>query len=222
MPITFLNSGAGSSTGVSFGSIFITAPIDTAITTSTMRSLLSPSGQAAYDSASVGNFFSCSLSDYNAVFSGLSGSAKIGNTDAIFNTALNSSYTATCASILTRSSASISANTYIIGFACKFLDTSAGRTVTPLISTAHTGTYTAISNSPLAPGNARAYYLRKDPPLTVSASFVGHVGSAGSFDMASASYNSSYFDCSSPYSTWTLRSAPMPHFQMITTTVKPY
>lgn len=219
MPLTFISTGNNGS--VTFnGNLQLLIP--TASSGVTMRSLLSTAGQTAYDSASVGHFFSCSLSDYNAVFNGFSGSQKIGNTDAIFNTSLNAQYSATCASVLTRSSSSISANTYIVGFACKFFDTQAGRTVTPLISTAHTGTYTAISNSPLAIGTSRVYYLRKDPPLTVSASFVGHVASSGNFDMASGSYNNSYFDCSSPYSGWTLRSAAMPHFQMITTTTKPY
>lgn len=221
MPITFLDSGLNVSKGLTFGHISLQVTSNTGSGV-TMRSLLSTAGQAAYDSASAGNFFSCSLSDYTAVFNGLSGSVKVGNTDDIFNTSVGSSYTGTCASILTRSSSSISANTYIVGFACKFLDSTGGRTVTPLISTAHTGTYTAISNSPLAPGNSRAYYLRKDPPLTVSASFVGHVGSAGNFDMATTVYNNSYFDCSSPYSSWTQRSATMPNFQMITTTTKPY
>lgn len=221
MALTFLDSGLNSSKGITFGGISLPKVIN-APATVTMRSLLSPSGQTAYDSASAGNFFSCSLSDYNAVFNGFADARKVGNTDAIFNTATGLSYVATCASILTRSSSSISANSYIVGFACKFLDASANRTVTPLISTAHTGTYTAISNSPLAPGTSRAYYLRKDPPLTVSASFVGHVGSAGSFDQATTIYNNSYFDCSAPYSTWSFRNSTMPHFQMITTTTKPY
>lgn len=220
MPITFLDSGGSNKKGLTFGGISLPSPPTSS--TTTMRSLLSAAGQTAYDSASVGNFFSCSSADYAAVFNGYADAQKIGNTDAIFNTALNAQYTATCASILTRASASISASSYIVGFACKFLNTQAGRTVTPLISTAHTGTYTAISNSPLAIGTSRVYYLRKDPPLTVSASFVGHVASSGDFDMASGSYNNSYYDCSSPYSSWILRSAAMPHFQMIVTTTKPY
>lgn len=220
MPITFLDSGGSNTKGLTFGGFSLPSPPTNS--TTTMRSLLSTAGQTAYDSASVGNFFSCSSADYAAVFNGYADAQKIGNTDVIFNTALNLSYTATCASILTRASASISASSYIVGFACKFSNVFANRTVTPLISTAHTGTYTAISNSPLAPGTARSYYLRKDPPITVSASFVGHVGSAGFFDVASASYNNSYFDCSSPYSSWTLRSDVMPHFQMIVTKTKPY
>jgi len=222
MPITFLDSGGSNKKGLTFGGISLPSPITSS--TTTMRSLLSIAGQTAYDSASVGNFFSCSSADYAAVFNGYADARKIGNTDAIFNTSLSSAYVATCASILTRASASISASSYIVGFACKFFDTSAGRTVTPLISTAHTGNYTAISNSPLAPGTSRAYYLRKDPPLTVSASFVGHVGSAGSFDQTTTTYNGAYFDCTAPYSGsgWTFRNGTMPHFQMIVTTTKPY
>ena len=54
----------------------------------TMRSLLSAAGQTTYDATTVGNFFSCSLADYNAVFAGYADAVKIGNTDVIFNTAV--------------------------------------------------------------------------------------------------------------------------------------
>jgi hypothetical protein len=187
-----------------------------------MYELLSVAGKAAYNSASVNNFFSCSVDDYNAVFNGLSGTSKVGNTDTIFATAVNSAYTATCASVLTQSSSSIAANSYIVGFATKMLSSPIGTTVTPLISTTYKGTYTAISNSPLIVGSARNYYLRKEPVLTSTDSFVGHVASQGTFDQATTSYANAGFDCAAPYSTWNLRSATMPHFQMIVTTVKPY
>jgi hypothetical protein len=105
--------------------------------TVTMRSLLSAAGQTAYDAATVGNFFSCSLADYNAVFAGYSDAQKIGNTDAIFNTAVNSSYTGTCASVLPQANSTIPANTYILGFAAKMLSNATPTTVTPLISTTY-------------------------------------------------------------------------------------
>lgn len=188
----------------------------------TMRSLLSTAGQTAYDSTTAGNFFSCSLADYNAVFAGFSDAQKIGNTDVIFNTAVNAQYVATCASVLPQTNSTIPANTYIVGFACKFFNNPGGRTVTPLISTTYKGTYTAISNSPTANGTARVYYLRKDPPITSQTSYVGHVASVGDFDQATTTYTNAGFDCSSPYSTWSNRTGTMPHFQMFTTTTKPY
>lgn len=190
--------------------------------TTTMRSLLSTVGQSDYDSTSVGNFFSCSLADYNAVFSGYVDAVKIGNTDVIFATTLGSSYVATCASVLPQANSTITANTYIVGFAAKMFSNTAGTTVTPLISTTYKGTYSAISNSPTIGGTARVYYLRKDPPITSVTSYVGHVASANGFDQPTTTYTNAGFDCSSPYSTWSNRNGTMPHFQMITTTTKPY
>lgn len=194
------------------------------ISTSTpkMRSLLSVAGQTAYDAATVGNFFSCSLADYNAVFAAYADAQKIGNSDAIFNTTLNAGYVGTCASVLPQTDSTIPANTYIIGFAAKMQSNPSPTTVTPLIATAYKGTYTAISNSPTIGGTARVYYLRKDPPITSQTSYVGHVAGANSFDQTTTIYTNAGFDCSAPYSNWSNRIAQMPHFQMFVTTTKPY
>ncbi len=191
-------------------------------TSVTMRSLLSVAGQTTYDAATVGNFFSCSLADYNAVFAGYADAQKIGNTDVIFNTALNSSYTGTCASVLPQANSTIPANTYILGFATKMLSNATPTTVTPLISTTYKGTYTAISNSPTIVGSNRAYYLRKNPPITSVISYVGHVAAANTFDQATTSYTNAGFDCSAPYDVWNNRNGTMPNFQMFVTTTKPY
>ena len=203
---------------ITFGNGFsITSPIGV-----TMRSLLSAAGQTTYDATTVGNFFSCSLADYNAVFAGYADAVKIGNTDVIFNTAVGSAYTGTCASVLPIENSTIPANTYILGFAAKLLSAVAA-TFTPLISTTYKGTYTAISNSPSVSTGNRTYYLRKDPPITSVTSYVGHVTSAGAnFDQATTSYTNAGFDCSSPYSTWSNRIGTMPQFQMFVTTTKPY
>jgi hypothetical protein len=190
--------------------------------TVTMRSLLSAAGQTAYDAATIGNFFSCSLADYNAVFAGYSDAQKIGNTDAIFNTSVNSSYTGTCASVLPQANSTIPANTYILGFAAKMLSNATPTTVTPLISTTYKGTYTAISNSPTIVGSNRTYYLRKNPPITSVISYVGHVAAANTFDQATTSYTNAGFDCSAPYDVWNNRNGTMPNFQMFVTTTKPY
>ena len=192
------------------------------VSTTTLRSLLSTEGQTAYDAASIGDFFSCSLADYNSVFDGYADAEKIGNTDEIFNTTSVSGYTATCASVLPQSNSTITANTYIVGFAAKMFSNPTSTTVTPLISTTYKGTYSAISNSPTIGGTARVYYLRKDPPITSATSYVGHVASGNQFSTATTSYISAGFDCSPPYENWTNRNGTMPNFQMITTTTKPY
>jgi hypothetical protein len=187
-----------------------------------MRSLLSVAGQTAYDAATVGNFFSCSLADYNAVFTGYADAQKIGQTDAEFNTALNAGYSGPCASVLPIGNSTIPANTYIIGFATKMQANPGSISVTPLISISYKGTYTTISNSPFIGGLNRVYYLRKDPPITSEISYVGHVASGGSFDMPNLSYTNAGFDCTPPYSSWVNRTAQMPHFQMFITTTRPY
>jgi len=186
-----------------------------------MRDLLSPTGQATYDATSTGNFFSCSLADYNAVFAGYTDAQKVGMDDATFNTSLNAAYTATCASVLPVASSTIPSNTYIIGFACKMFNNS-NYTVTPLIATTYKGTYAAISNSPVMIGTGRVYYLRKNPPITSVTSYVGHVASTGNFDQATTSFTNAGFDCAAPYSTWNNRNGTMPQFQMFVTTTKPY
>lgn len=187
-----------------------------------MRSLLSAAGQTTYDATTAGNFFSCSLADYNAVFAGYSDAQKVGNTDAQFNTT-GTSYSAPCASILPQANSTIPANTYILGFACK-MQVNSNYTVTPLISTTYRGTYAAISNSPTMTGTTAAsfYFLRKDPPVTSVTSYVGHVASNGSFDQSTTTYTNAGFDCAAPYSTWSNRTATMPNFQMYVTSLKPY
>lgn len=187
-----------------------------------MRSFLSASGKTAYDAATIGNFFSASLADYNAVFAGYADAQKIGNTDIIFNTAVGAAYTGTCASVLPQTNSTIPANTYIVGFAAKMFSNPSPTTLTPLISTTYKGTYTAISNSPSVVGTARVYYLRKDPPITSVTSYVGHVAGTNTFDQATTSYTNAGFDCASPYSGWTARNGTMPQFQMFVTTTKPY
>jgi hypothetical protein len=189
-------------------------------TTVTMRSLLSVAGQTAYDAATVGNFFSCSLADYNAVFVGYADAVKIGNTDEIFNTT-TTAFTGTCAAVLPQSNSTIPANSYILGFAAKMFN-NGSCTMTPLIATTYKGTYAAISNSPTVNGTNRVYFLRKEPPITSATSYVGHVASTGNFDQASTSYTNAGYDCSSPYSTWSNRNGTMPNFQMFVTTTKPY
>ena len=203
-------------------SIVFTQGFNVNFTPQPMRSLLSAAGQATYDAATVGNFFSCSLADYNAVFAGFTDAQKIGNTDAQFNTS-GTSYSAPCASILPQANSTIPVNTYIIGFACKMVVNS-NYTVTPLISTTYRGTYAAISNSPTMTGTTAAtfYFLRKDPTITSVESYVGHVASNGNFNQSTTTYTNAGFDCAAPYSTWSNRSATMPNFQMFVTTTKPY
>ena len=218
----FINGNSVSLAYLNGNQIFSSSIVEEGGSGVTMRSLLSTEGQSNYDSTSVGDFFSCSLEDYNAVFAGYEDAQKIGNTDEIFNTSVGSGYTATCASLLPEANSTIPENTYIIGFAAKMFSNPTSTTVTPLISTTYKGTYSAISNSPTIGGTDRVYYLRKDPPITSATSYVGHVASGNQFDSATTPYINAGFDCSAPYSTWSNRNGTMPNFQMFVTTTKPY
>lgn len=216
--------------GILFTNGFIVTPTNEFVPPSeglSMRTLLSPEGQTDYDLTSAGDFFSCSLSDYTAVFNGYEDAQKIGNTDADFATSRALNFTATCATVLPVANSTIPQNSYIIGYATRFLSAPTGTTTTPLISTTYKGTYEPISNSPDALGTTRIYYLRKEPTIISQESYVGHVaansnGSSIFFDQTSQSYTNGGFDCGAPYSDWTNRTGGFPHFQMIITSIQPY
>ena len=185
----------------------------------TMRSLLSPSGQTAYDAATTGNFFAVSSTDYNNIASGLSSITKYGMNDSQL-TQRTGGWTATYAQALPATVCSISTGTYIIGFVCR-PDSSAGN-ATPLISTGFppVASYAAIANTvSAATGGSLNYFLRKAPASAAGAtSYLGLV-----LDVTSSNNNSlgsiqGYYSMSGPpYTTWTGWTGPFIHFQALGT-----
>ncbi len=170
-----------------------------------MRSLLSASGQTAYDAAATDNFFAVSQADYNAVVAGLSNVTKYGMDDS--RIAENgSAWSATYAQQFPLALGTVPSGVYLFGFISR---TQTGGTTTPLISTTFKGTYTAISNSPsAATGGARGYFLRKASTATAATSYIGIVnsgnGTLGTTDSnVTPSSNGAGYDNTVPYSTWT-------------------
>ena len=168
----------------------------------TMRSLLSASGQTAYDSASTGNFFNVSAADYASVATGLVSVTKYVMTDVQIS-ASSGGWTATYAQAYPTGVATVPAGEYIIGFVCKPYSTAG--TATPLISTTFPPTgasYTAIANSPTQPtASALNYYIRKAPTTaTASTSYLGlvlsvtgalvNIGGSGYYSVGGPPYTS--------------------------------
>mgnify|MGYP006281135979 CR=1 FL=1 len=184
-----------------------------------MRSLLSASGQSAYDAAATNNFFAVSSADYAAVASGLTSVSKYGLNDSVVAES-SGGWSANYAQAFPSTIGTVPAGEYIIGFQAKG-GTTVG-TVTPLNSTTFRGTYSAIANSPATVSNTRTYYLRKPSAATAAISYIGVVYSTTApltvttFNVPVAQQAS--YDGSSPYSgPWTTWNANLLIFQTLTT-----
>lgn len=192
--------------------------VSVSIGSGNMRSLLSLSGQTAYDAAAVDNWFAVSAADYAAVVSGLSSVTKYGLTDS--QTAENGSgWSGGYAQAFPSTIGTVPANTYLIGFVSK---TQNGGTTTPLISTTFRGTYTAIANSPsAAASSANGYFLRKPTTTTSATSYIGIVNSTTGLS-TTTTFNPTVnerggYDNTVPYSTWTPWTNQFLIFQMLGT-----
>jgi hypothetical protein len=190
-----------------------------------MRTLLSASGQTAYDAAATDNFFAVSQTDYDAVVAGLSSVTKYALSDA--RVAENgSAWSAGFAQQFPLELGTVPSGVYLFGFISR---TQSGGTTTPLISTTFKGTYTPISNSPNAASSGnRGYFLRKASAATAATSYIGIVnsgnGTLGTTDSnVTPSSNGAGYDNTVPYSTWTNwngTGARLLTFQMLGTTIK--
>jgi hypothetical protein len=187
----------------------------------TMRSLLSASGQTAYDSASTGNFFSVSAADYASVATGLVSVTKYVMNDTAMAVAPTGGWTATYAVAHPASVSTVPSGTYIIGFICRVSGTPG--TATPLIATAFppTASYTAIANSPTASAAAAAnYFLRKAPTTSTAAtSYLGLVQSTTApLNTVSLTGQQGYYSpAGPPYSSWTSWTASFLFYQVLGT-----
>lgn len=191
----------------------------TSFGTQSLRSLLSASGQTAYDAATSGNWFSVSSTDYAAAMAGITGATKYVMDDTLV-AENGSGWSGTYAQAYPSTISTIPSNVYLFGFISR---TSSGGTTTPLISTAFRGTYTSIANSPnAAAAGARGYFLRKAPTATSATSYVGLVNSATGL-MGTTGFNTAVgtrggYDNTVPYSTWTEWVGAYQIFQLLGTT----
>ena len=181
---------------------------------------LSAAGQAAFNAASVGNFFSVSAADYASVFSNVTGTTKYAMTDAQL-AQTNDGWAPDYAYTIDQAASQIPISSYVIGFAARSTSASSG-TITPLISTTYRGSYSAISNSPtFAAGSPSAiqYYIRRNPTTgTAATSYLALVSSINRL-RGTSTYGGAF--AVSPFSTWSnYPAAPGPVQQFLATTTK--
>lgn len=185
-------------------------------------SSLSAAGKNTFNSTIVGNFFSVSAADYASVFSTVTGATKYAMTDSQLTQDGGDAWAGGFAFTLASSVSAVPASSYVIGFAARSDDVSAG-TVTPLISTTYTGSYSAVSNSPtFAAGSPSAvqYYIRRNPQTaTVSTSYLALVSTLNR--RRGTTLFNSYYSAAAPYNSWTsYNSAKAPVQQFMATTIK--
>ena len=196
-PVSFIKSSSGDS-------------LRAALTTSV----------AAYDSATVGNWVSITSTEYANVKATVSGATTIGHTETEMGQT-GSSWTGSCAYVGPVASATISSGSYIICFS--IASSSSSTTASCLVSTSYAGTYSVVGNSPSfnVVGVTRLYYLRKAPTVNTAAiSYLGAVIGSGTRRMTTTTFANAQYDCSAPYSTWSLWNSGAPQQQFVTTTTK--
>lgn len=190
---------------------------------SQMRGALSPTGQAAYDAATVGNFFSVSSTDYGNVATQLSSVTKYVMNDSQLAVSPSGGWTATYAQAHPASVATVPSGTYIIGFVARAGSLTSG-TVTPLISTGFPpsgASYAAIANSPTTPNTAALnYYIRKAPTTaTAATSYLGVVHSQTVAQNTSSltGLQGYYSPAGPPYTSWTSWTSSFLYLQVLGT-----
>jgi hypothetical protein len=189
---------------------------------STIRSLLSATGQSAYDAAYQGDFFRVSAADYNSVKSTLANTRTIGdNADAILFT--GASYSGTCAALNTPANSNVDPGFFIVGFVARHASTSSAN-FRYLVSASDRGTYTQLANQvPVTNVSSSAsYYIRKDPAeANVSTVYVGIVANTGSMLQSNTTWANGAFNCATSNiatfaAPWSVRlNATQPLFQTL-------
>jgi hypothetical protein len=188
---------------------------------SSLRGALSPTGQAAYDAATVNNFFSVSSTDYANVAAQLSSVTKYVMDDSQMAVAPAGGWTAGFAQAYPTSVATVPTGTYVIGFSAR--QGGSPGTNTPLIATAFppTASYTAIANSPAAASlNAQNYFIRKAPTTaTAATSYLGYVftGAAPLNNSSLTGLQGYYSPSGPPFTSWTSWTASFLFFQVLGT-----
>ena len=197
-----------------------------------LRGLLSPAGQASYDSAATDGWFSVDASDYVNVRAGLNGVTTVGFTDdQLLNagTPFSQNFGAT----VDQANAAVSTGNYVLGLASRTASGGSGSLVfRPWISTTFRGTYVAfgVGNLTMNLAATRFYWLRKNPPTPVaSTSYVAlgvpnagstlgwGAGTASGGTWGSGSTGGAY---SSGVSSWTSFNATIPAQQWVLTNVR--
>lgn len=191
------------------------------VTTISLRSFLSGSGQTAYDAASSGAWFAVSSTDWDAAVAGVTGATKKLVTDGQMGEASGAAFSSNYIITQAQAAATIDAGNYI--FALKGNTSVASQTWTIYGGTS----YKSLSYAPVgsatpstgAGGTGTFYYLRKAPTALASTTYIGIVGSQN-LTMTSTSLFPGSAYLASPYNTgsWGNWNGVQPKVQVVTTT----
>jgi len=181
-----------------------------------LRTLLSPAGQTAYDSAVAGGYFNVSQSDYDAAFNNLTGVTKAGMTDSQI-TECSGSFSGTFI-VVVDSATAIPANSYIVGFASGLVGSGANQSLRLVSSATHKGVYDFLTTAtaPVSTSGPK-YFLFKEPVTSSSKRFLGIWSSSlickgsGLFPEGGYAGPSS----SSPWGTFSSRTSDLPRLQVM-------
>ncbi len=142
-----------------------------------IRTLLSPTGQSAYDAAVTDGWFAVSATDYGNVQAGLSGTSTIGYSDANFTTA-TIGFSQNFGATLNDVNATVTTGNYILGLVSRASGSSGTISFRPYVSTTFRGTYSTIGTGNLVMSQSATptYWLRKNPSAAVASTSYVAVG----------------------------------------------
>jgi hypothetical protein len=192
-----------------------------------LRNVLSPTGQAAYDAASVDGWFAVSAADYGNVQAGLTGISTVGYTASNLTAATNN-FSQNFGATLDDANSAVTAGNYILGLASRGAG-SGTLTFRPYVSTTFRGTYSTIGTGSLVMTQSATptYWIRKNPSAAVvSTSYVavgpgtgtlgwGSMGPWGGNNPQGGAYSSTMASAS-----WTTFNSSVPAQQWLVTSTQ--
>lgn len=198
-----------------------------------LRSLLSGTGQTAYDAAATDSWFAVSSTDYANVQAGLTGVSNIGMTNALIAAATNP-FSQNFGATLDQPNATVPVGNYILGVVSKTAVGGSGPTTfRPISSTTFRGTYANIGTGSLSMNASITafYWLCKNPSAAVSSTtYVAlgvPVGGSGRSWASSANTGGTTWGSgatggayNSSLSTWTTFTSSLPVQQWLLTNVQ--
>lgn len=184
-----------------------------------VRSVLSATGQAYYDSATAGSYFPVSSVDFASAQANLSSVTKLGMTDAQL-TGCNGTWSANGA-LVYNNTITIPANAYILGYAIALASGVGTNGSARLIaSTTYKGSYDFLvtSNYPKSSPGVN-YYLFKTPITSASTRYLGTWANVSQCSYYINSPSGGYaIQANAPFSAWTDYQSDFPAFQILYTT----
>jgi hypothetical protein len=193
------------------------------VTTPSLRSFLSPTGQTAYDAASADSFFAVSQTDYDAVVAGVASVSTVGPSDVQFASGPGNAFSANYLVTYPQANATVPANNYILGFRAvtgnsnsqwRIYGAPTFKSTSPVYSQISTD---SPSTGAGAPGIGTFYYLRKTPTVQAATTYIGILGTQTLTMTANAGGWTGGGYTSAPFTTWNTWTNNMPKVQVIIT-----